>query len=549
MGHFLMLSSVRVRNISIIDNIEIDFDKGLNIITGETGAGKSVFLNSILLLLGKKLSPTEILRASATTGEVEAIFWNNDEDIVIRREIVRDGRGKVFINGKFASLNELKELTKNFIEFSGQNQNQILFNRLEQLKFIDIFGNLKEYLFEYYSAYKSYKAVSSSLNELLKKESEVNLRKGEIIEDLKILEKASLLNIDEEEQIRRNIEVAENYEKIKQVLNSGYYELFEHDNSIVKKIDEVKRDFSDISNFKDRFKEIFNILSDVEINLEEVEKLIVAELGDFNDIEMSLDELYERQNLINKLKKRFNKSSIKELIKLKDRLEEEISNLENIFFDIEKLKKEKEQLLKILNEKAAALSQKRKEMADRLQLEVKRHLEDLKMGKVEFKIHFEKLEDFSENGIDDVEYLISTNVGEPLKPLNKIVSGGELSRIMLAIKTVLSDYLKIPVLIFDEVDSGTGGEVAFAIGRKLKEIAKKHQVFAITHLPQVAAFSDSHYKIEKIIKENKAISKIKKLTPDEKITEIARMISGDTVTEKAIANAKELLQLGMSNES
>ena len=169
MGNFLMLSSIRIKNISIIDNIEIDFDKGLNIITGETGAGKSVFLNSILLLLGKKLSPNEIIRTGADFAEVEALIWSNEEDIVIRREIIKEGRGKVYINGRFASINELKELAKNFIEFSGQNQNQILFNKSEQLKFIDIFGNLEMYLSNYREVLKNYRNINKKLKNFIKK--------------------------------------------------------------------------------------------------------------------------------------------------------------------------------------------------------------------------------------------------------------------------------------------------------------------------------------------------------------------------------------------
>jgi DNA repair protein RecN (Recombination protein N) len=543
-----MLSSIRIKNISIIDNIEIDFDKGLNIITGETGAGKSVFLNSILLLLGKKLSPNEIIRTGADFAEVEALIWSNEEDIVIRREIIKEGRGKVYINGRFASINELKELAKNFIEFSGQNQNQILFNKSEQLKFIDIFGNLEMYLSNYREVLKNYRNINKKLKNFIKKEEEINSKKQDIIEDLKILEKASLNDIDEEELLKRNIELAENYEKIKYILNRSYYEVIDNDNSIIKKIAEIKRDFLNISELKPGFKEVSKLLSEIEINLGEVEKLILSEMGECSENEVSLDALYERQNLINRLKKRFNKSCISELIKLRDDLKVEVANFGNIYFDIEKLQKEQVKIFEKLKNKAEILSEKRKEASVKLEREVKEHLEDLKMTKVEFKILFNKLENFSENGIDEIEYLITTNVGEPLKPLNKIVSGGELSRIMLALKTVLSDYLQIPVLIFDEVDSGTGGEVAFAIGKKLKEVSKNHQVFAITHLPQVAAFSDSHYKIEKNIENNKAVSKIKKLETDEKILEIARMISGDNITNKSMENAKELIEAGRGYE-
>ncbi len=539
-----MLASIKIRNISIIDNIEIDFEKGLNVITGETGAGKSIFLNSILLLTGKKLSPSEILRTGANSGAVEAIIWHNEEDIVIRREIVKDGRGKVYINGKFASLNELKEISEGFIEFSAQNQNQVLFNKQEQLKFLDTFGKLENYLKNYKESFINYKHAEKNLKDLKKKEKEIKFKKANLIEDLEILEKASLNDIHEEEQLKQHIEFAENYEKIKHTLNFAFYELFDNENSTIKKISDIKEAFLSISTLKDGFRDITNIISEIEINLEEVEKLILSELGNFDDSDLSLESLYERQNVINRLKKRFNKNNIAELIELRNRLKNEIESMENIFFDIENAEKNLKRLYNNLKKSGEILSVKRHEVAKKFEKEVRKHLNDLKMTKVEFKVFLTKIEDFMENGIDEIEFLISTNIGEPLKPLEKVVSGGELSRIMLALKTVLSDYLKIPVLIFDEVDSGTGGEVAFAIGKKLKEISKKHQVFVITHIPQVAAFSEHHYKIEKIYKENKAISKIKKLNLDEKINEIARMISADNITENAIENAKELIESG-----
>ncbi len=542
MGYFLMLCSLKVKDLAIIDEIDIDFEKGLNVITGETGAGKTILLNSILLLLGKKINVKEIIRHGSEKSIIEAMFYIDNDELVVRRIISADGRNKCYFNEQLTTINNLKRNLSKFIEFSGQNQNQVLFKKDMQLKFLDIFGNLYNLLGTYKELYDKYKKLDKKIKQFEKEKDEIKDKIEIYRYNLSQLENANFQDIDEEKNLIKEIELAENVEEVKNTLKTGYYELSEKDNSILKKVVSLKNSFESISNFKESFNEITNILEEVEISLEEISKNLLSELTVVADEHFSLDSLYDRLNLIKKLKKRFQKDSIENLIKYRDELRAKLEESEEFTFDIEKIKKEKSDIEKELDKLSEKIRQKRLKTKKIFEKEVEKHLEQLKMEKINFKILFTELQNFTEFGKDEVEFLIATNKGEPLKPINKVVSGGELSRIMLAFKTILSDYLDIPILIFDEVDSGTGGETAYAIGKKLKEIAKKHQVFVITHLPQVAAFADTHFKIEKSIIDGRVSSNIRKLSYNEQVKELARMISGDTITNKSIENAEEMLK-------
>ncbi len=537
-----MLLSLQISNLAIIESMDIDFDKGLNIITGETGSGKSILLNSILLLLGKKVNPKEIVRFGAEKGEVVAILsQNEDDELLVRREIYSDGKNKIYLNNKLSTISEVKDILRNFIEFSAQNENQLLFDKKKQLELLDTFGGLNQDLDNYRDVFTQYRDILSQIDSYNSRSRELSERADLIRFQYEQLSNANLDDPYEDEKIKRDIEIAENYEKIKNVLKNSYNEINGSERAILKRIINLKNQFNEVSELKETFKEIAKLLDEVAINLDEASKIIVSE-GSIDEEHLSIDKLYHRADLLKSLKKRFNKQSLSDLILLRDKLSNDIKSIDNVSIDIEELnakKSDKEQSLTLLSEK---LRRERLKTKDLLEDALKSYLAELKMEKVDFSIIFRQLEDFTPSGRDEIEFTISPNAGEPLKSLEKIASGGELSRIMLAIKGIFSDYLSIPVLIFDEVDSGTGGETAFAIGKKLKKISEKHQVIAITHLPQVAAFSNVHFKIAKRNIDGRVVSEIKKLSESDKVNEIARMISGNQVTDISIKSAKEMIQ-------
>ncbi len=546
MGNFLiMLYSLRIKNLAIIDKVEIDFEKGFNVITGETGSGKSIFLNGILLLLVKKVNPSDIIRHGETTCEIEAIFSVNDEELVVRREFHISGRSKAYINDKFVSINKLTATVSKLVEFSAQNENQLLFDQHHQLTLIDAFGGdtVSSILKNYHKVYEKFTSIKKEIIKRTNSLSEINDKINFYKYHLEQINNLNLNDANEEINLIKEIEYAENIELIRENANFCYYEIAGKENSIIKTLNIVKDKISEISDYKSSFADIVGTISNIEIELEEAAKTALNEVSDILDEQSNLPAMYERLNAIKSLKKRLNKTSVSEIISYAKELQDKLFGFENFSIDIATLKEEEKKAEQDLKKIAVELSKKRKEIKIIFEKQVAEHLNELKMSNVSFVVKLEQTKSYTENGIDTVSFLFSTNKGEPRKPLAKIASGGELSRIMLALKTILSEYLHVPILIFDEIDAGTGGETSYAIGKKIKKIADNHQVIVITHLAQVAAFAENHYKIFKEDLNGRVVSNIKKLNENERIIETARMLSGDTVTEKSKENAKELLNL------
>jgi DNA repair protein RecN (Recombination protein N) len=538
-----MLNSLKIKNLAIIDELEIDFESGFNVITGETGSGKTIFLKGILLLLAKKSTPSEFIRHGENFCTVEAVFNIDNEEIVVRKEFFLSGRTKAYIDGNFSSQSKLTDILSRYIEFSAQNENQMLFNNKLQLELLDSFGSLTYLTKEYSDTFKKYVSVKARINSMENEKTKINDLKNIYEYHLELINNLQLENPDEESILAKEIEYAENIEKIKENINFCYYEISGGENSIAKRINLIKEKLGEIAEFKPELNEILSVVNEIEINIDEVGKSALREISGITEEHGNITLLYERLNRIKTLKKRLNKSSVEEILKYRDEIEEKLNNFENFSFDIEELKNTEKKLKETLEKQADKLSQERRKAKVQFEKEVALHLNDLKMNNITFKINFIKLEGLTEHGKDEISFMISTNKGEPLKPLSKIASGGELSRIMLALKTVLSEHLNVPILIFDEIDSGTGGETSFAIGKKIREISLKHQVLVITHLAQVAAFADNHYKIFKENKNGRILSNIKKLTLKERTEEIARMLSGEKITEKSLENARELLEI------
>ncbi len=529
-----MIDVLRIKNLALIEDLEINFDKGLNIITGETGAGKSIIVNSLQLLLGKRAN-IDLIRSNEEMCEVEAVFNLDDEEdyLIVKRIISKNNKNKIKINGEFVTLQKLKEVTQSLIDFSAQDQ--FLFDKENQLFIYDLFCKLKNKREKFIELYKIFQKKKKDIENSIKKREKILENLDFMKYQLKELEEINLEEIDEEE-LKSKISYLENAEIIKETLN---FVLHNIDNNLTK-VSELKEKISEILKLKPSFEEILKILENIDIEINEISNLCLNEISDLPEDLEEFNELILLDDRIKSLKKKFKKNNIIELIELKSNLKKEIEKIENFDFEIENLKKEYEILNKKLNDLANNIHNIRLQNKEKFENEIVKILKELNMEYVKFVVDIKKLDNIIETGKTGLEFLISTNEGEEPKPITLVASGGERSRIMLALKSFLSEFLKIPVLVFDEIDSGTGGKTAFVIGKLLKKISKNHQVFAITHFPQVAAFADNHYKVFKIIENGKTFTKIKKLNDKERIEEISRMISGN-ISEKSKISAKELL--------
>ncbi len=529
-----MLDTLKIKNIALIDYLEIEFGKGLNIITGETGAGKSIIVNSLQLILGKRGS-LDIIRTNEDKCEVEAIFdiKGTDDFLIVKRVLTKSNKNKIKINDEFSTLSKLKSITEDLIDFSAQNQ--YLFKNENQLYIYDLFCGL-------YELKEKFKKNFIRYNELKKEILEKEYNKVKILEKLEFLkyqlnelEQLNLNDIDENE-LKNQIEYFGNIELIKSSLEF----IFEKINEKNSLIGEIKQKISEIQSLKPSFKEILNILENIEVEIGEITNICLQEIKEIPDDSFNINDLLELEDKINNLKKKHGKKSVKELIELREKFKKEIEKLENFEISLEKEKLELNNIEQTLFEISEKLSFIRKKNKKKFEREIENILKNLNMEKVKFVVKIDDMKDFSSSGRNKIEFLISTNEGEIPKLIKNIASGGEKSRIMLALKSFLSDYLDIPILIFDEIDAGTGGETAFAIGKLLKKLSKTHQVFTITHFPQVAAFADNHYKVYKVFENGKTFTRIKKLNYNERIEELARMISGN-ISEKVKLSAEELI--------
>lgn len=558
-----MLQKILIKNIALIDNLEIDFSKGLNILTGETGAGKSIIIDAIGVVLGDRVSK-ELIRTGQESGYVEAFFEINpkiaeylkenqleeNDDIFISREFNKSGKNVCRINGRVVNAGALKEIGQMLIDIHGQNDNQSLLNVAAHIDLLDSFGKekIEKTKLEYIEIFNKRKEIIEKINKLggdeNQRERKLDLLKFQIDEvegaNLKIGEDLDLE--DQKRLISNQSKIAVNIEQSYDYLYSGSSK-----NSIVNDLSNVMKNLEAISQYDHKINSLLGKAQDIYYNLEDLVEELREYKGTLDFDPNSLEIIEERLDNINKLKRKYGQS-IEEILTFKDELLDELQELQ---YSEELLSKYNDEL-NILNsqieEKAKALSKERKTVASLLEEKVVKELEDLEMKKTTFKVNFEAAE-YNAKGIDKVEFLISPNAGEALKPLSKIASGGEMSRIMLAIKTILAKVDQIPVLIFDEIDNGVSGKAADMVGQKLSLVSKNHQVLCITHLPQIASIADSHYLIEKYTENSKTRTTVKELNKDERMYEIARIMGGVEITDTTLQHAKEMLEMAQGKKS
>ncbi len=548
----MALLELSIKNFILVKSAHLHFDKNLNIITGETGAGKSLLVGAINLLVGNKVDwdlvsgdkKSEITGIFELTPQVSTILDDAgieiEDEIIIRRTLDSTHRkSRAFVNSIPVTQQFLRTLTAYLIDIHGQHEHQSLFNTANHLLYIDGFAHVDKLRLEFQ---KKFQELLDLRRRLRREREEVeNIEKiKEFLEfQLKEIEDLSP-EIGEDERLQEQIRVLSNLE----TLRSGIFEsinlLYDEDESAYSKLVKVKSSLADLVQIDERLGENAELLDDLIIKIEELWRNLLDYSKNLDSDPGELDRLMDRLSRINRLKEKY-KTDINGLLKLAEETRSKLSKLEirdEMLTELNLQVSEKDREVKQLAEK---LSRRRKEAAREFERHVVEELKALGMERAEFVVQFEEKE-IDSTGKDFVEFLISTNPGEAPKPLRKIASGGELSRIMLALKTVLSDIDDIPTLIFDEIDVGIGGRIAEAVGRKLSNISQKRQVIAITHLPQIAVYGDKHFVVEKKGAEASVETQVRELSKEERVREIARMLAGERITDSSILHARELLR-------
>lgn len=535
-----MISTLHIKNIGIIDDISIELSEGFNVLTGETGAGKTLIIDAISIISGGRFSK-EMIRNGEEYSFVELNLYlpNNalsiENNIIVSREIHLNGRNTCKINGRLVTLTELKEFMNNIIDIHGQNDNQKILNQKYHIKYLDNFigENVLSIKKEYSKLYEDRLAIQKELKTNLGDEKEKQRQLDLLQYEFEEIDRADL-KAGEEEELEDKRKVFMNSEKIAKSLNQADLALGE---GAIDKINDAIKAIEKISDIDEKYNNTLAELKNIYYDVQELSRNISNFNTDIYFNENERDEIEERLDLIFSLKRKYG-NSIAEILEYKENVENEINRINNLDEYNLKLKRELENTEKEMMILAEKIHTIRVKCGKQLDESINKELKDLEMPNAKFITNIQKT-DFNKNGIDEIEYFILTNIGEEEKPLNKIASGGEMSRIMLAIKTVLANTDNTPILIFDEIDTGISGKAAKSVGQKLKLIGKNHQVLCITHQPSIAAKGDKNYYINKLSKNGRTFTNVKKLNEEETINEVARILNGE-ITDISKKHAIEL---------
>lgn len=550
-----MLQNLHVKNLALIDETEVEFGPGLNILSGETGAGKSIIIGSINLALGEKVQK-EMLRDNGESALVELIFFVEDadtieairaldiemeDDTVILSRKITGGRAIGRINGEAVSASKMKAVASLLIDIHGQHEHQSLLSKKKHLEILDTFakeslGDKKEKLAQCYQEYRKLKDELEHAN----LDGEERARELSFLEyEVKEIEDAQL-TVGEDEELEAVFRKYSNGKKIMDAVGAANAATSEDDESASERIGRALRELSSVSAYDERVKEMEEQLTEIDNLLSDFNHELASYLLDEEFDEETFYETEKRLDLINHLKSKYG-NTIADILKYGEEKAERITVLNDYDAYLAGLQKNVSEKEKQLEQLSREVSDIRKKESKKLTESIKNALLDLNFLDVQFMMEFAEI-DYTANGIDDAQFLISTNPGEPVKPLGKVASGGELSRIMLAIKTVMASD-KIGTLIFDEIDSGISGRTAQMVSEKMNALGRSHQIICITHLPQIAAMADSHFLIEKSVENQATVSKIHKLTDEESVEELARMLGGVEITDTVLENAREMKQM------
>ncbi|KUK14261.1 MAG: DNA repair protein RecN [Synergistetes bacterium] len=539
-----MIRELRIKNFAIIEELEMEFHPGLTVLTGETGAGKSIIVGALSLLLGKRAGE-DVIKSGAERAEVEAIFEIDGEEVILRREVLSGGRSRAFYQGRGVPINFLKELGPSLFEIHSQLEYGWVLKESNQLDALDRYGGstIKALLDEYERLYREYLESSRKLEELRKDEEELRRRREEISFYLEEIEKASL-EVGEEEELLSKREKLLNLEELKSHLKEALH-LLEGEGwsgGILDKCGEFLTVLEKIGRYEADISQISKDIQSFLLILKDISSALYRKLESLTFEEGNLDLVEERLSLIRRLKRKHGVNTVSELLELASRWKEELQKIGNLDNEVYSLKERVNELYKLLCSLGERISEERKRCASLLESEVKRILEKLAMGNIVFKIGIEKGE-LGIKGFDKVSFLMSPSPQDELRKINLIASGGEISRLSFALKCAIAQNYAVPTLIFDEIDVGIGGDVANMLGYEIKKLSEKRQVICITHLASIASRADHHYFVDKVVEGGKVKSRVKLLKGEERIRELARMLSGK-VSEIALEHARELLKGG-----
>ena len=578
-----MLKNLRIRNYALVEDLEVEFHPGLNVLTGATGAGKSIIVGAVNLILGERAS-SDVVRTGFDTAIVETTFkpkpdfvFKNllsqlaidcldhqdpaDNTLIIRREVSSRGVSRCFANDRQITLGTVKVIGDRLADLHGQHEHQSLLNVARHIEYLDDFaqtgtrmgGDLNNLLASASQNYYRLKEKQKQLEESEKNRKLDQERKTLYDFQIKEIEKANLSS-GEEERLIQDKKILENTEELYQLSSSIYQNLYEGEGSIQERLAISAKEMKRGSELDSRLKEPKEILDSSMIQLQELSRFLERYKDSLEFDPEKLEMIRERLNLINTLKKKYG-NTIDEILTYAQKIKEDLNKIENKDQIIDELKEEIKRLSEIFKKDCLLLSQKRKTKAFDLAKKIQASLTGLGMDKTKFEVQITSREDENglleidgrryfadEKGMDRVEFFVSPNPGEELKPLAKIASGGEISRIMLGLKSILAKSDQVSTMIFDEIDVGIGGEVASAVGKSLKNLSSSHQVIVITHLQQIASQADHHFKVFKESLKRRTVTKIKKLKEGERVAEIARMISGETIGELALKQAFEMIK-------
>lgn len=555
-----MLKFLRVKNFALMDELTLNFERGLTIITGETGAGKSMIVEAIAALCGERIDDISIRSAkdyAEITGVFEATIETNEllrkynidysEDLIIRRRIERAKKQFAYINDQLVSLARLKEITRGMIDLVGQYENQSLFDVTNHLKLLDRFAGVEILLGEYQKIFNETQHHQYELNKLEVMQKEKDQKLENLRYDTDEIEKANL-KLDEEEQLITEKNLLLTGEKRASMVDQIIPCLYEAESSAYEKLASAKQFIEELCKL-DPHPDVQNMNNMLETSISSIEE-IYRQLIDYRErIDFSrerFEEVMERLDLLSRLKKKYGKD-FKGIIEYLDNAKIEIERLEKTEIEIANVQARLQELSAQLQSLGNELSKIRKGKAKLMEKQIIKTLGKLGMEKAQFQIRFSD-KPFDETGGDAIEFFISTNPGEELKPLKKVGSGGEISRMTLGLKTILSEADRIPTIIFDEVDTGIGGRIAEAVGELLSAVSKKHQVICITHLPQISIFADNHIVVKKEVKRDTTFVNVMKLDEEMRRMEIARMLGGKEITRKTLEHAEEILQKRRKDE-
>lgn len=559
-----MLTHLHVKNLALIEEAEIDFSEGLNILTGETGAGKSIVIGSVGLALGDKLS-RDLLREGADYGLVELVFQVSresqrkrllelgvvpEEDQVIISRKILDKRSMNRINGETVSLSQLKETASVLIDIHGQHEHQSLLQKKKHLEILDEFSKeeLEPVKAELAKAYHRFKELSKKQEEA-KLDEESRLREISLLEfQLDEIEKAGIV-LGEDEELEQQYRRMTHGKRIMEAAGAAYGMTgYEEPQAAGGMIGHALRELQSVASYDEELSPLLEQLSDIDGLLNDFNRDMAEYLTSLEFSEETFYQTEERLNLLNQLKAKYGKT-LEQVLAWQEESRERLKRLLDYDAYLLELKEDLEATEEELSKLCDQATMIRKKEAERLCQKIREHLVDLNFLDVSFEMQFEALPGYTALGRDDVEFLISVNPGEPMRPLMKIASGGELSRIMLAIKTVLADKDDIDAVIFDEIDVGISGRTAQKVSEKMMLIGKTRQVICITHLAQIAAMADSHYRIEKLVKNGETRTRIRKLKKEEEIEELARILGGARITDAVMKNAEEMKALADAKKS